>query len=64
MKLTTTLNGGYMNNYEFIKDLNIIELAHYIKGELTDCCHKRKCEDNCFNCTLNWLKETKIEKFV
>lgn len=48
-----------MNNYQFIKDLNIIEMAHYIKGQLPDCCKNRHCENNCYTCTLNWLKETR-----
>lgn len=50
-----------MNNFDFIKSLNIVEMAHYIKDEAYIYCKNRHCEDNCFNCTLNWLKETKNE---
>lgn len=49
-----------MKNFEYIKDLNIIEMAHYIDEELYLYCKNRKCEDNCYNCTLHWLQETKV----
>lgn len=52
-----------MTNEEFIKRLNTKDLAAYIKHDLWQYCHNKKCSNSqtCEECTEEWLQEERGE---